>query len=86
MLARGASCSQRVSAAVGAGVGVLLPTLVDALAADATGSPPVGVGVLQGTTGVRPLFISIIACRLHTFEGVCVGVGVEVGVVVGVRV
>ena len=79
-----------------------MPTPVDALAEGATGSPPVdvcvgagvddgiqmpvGVGVLQGTTGVRPLFISLIACRLHTFAGVCVGVGVAVWVVVGARV
>lgn len=64
-----------------------MPTPVDAFAADATGLPPVGVcagvGVLQGTIGVSPLFISLIACTLHTFEGVCVGVGVAVGVVVG---
>ena len=81
---------------------MLLPTPVDALAADATGSPPVGVcagadvadgvqasvgvGVLQGTTGVSPMFISLIACRLHAFAGVCVGVGVAVNVLVGVRV
>ena len=44
---------------------------------------PVGVGVLQGTIGVSPLFISIITCTLHTFEGVCVGIGVAVEVVVG---